>query len=131
MKKALLLVLLALCASTLVAGAFLDYFRGNSNGDSITLEWKTRTESNVRTYEVQRKTANGGDFVTIGSLDPKGSNSQYQFVDRGAYKNTGNVYIYRLRIVDDGMTSFSNEISVSHNATSVKRTWGSIKAMFR
>ncbi len=131
MKTAFLVAGLLLAASTLVAGAFLDYFRGSSNGDSITLEWKTRTENNLRGYEVQRKSGTGGDFVTIGTTEPRGSNSTYQYVDRSAYKPTGTVYMYRLKIVEDGMTSYSNEVSVSHNATSVKRTWGSIKAMFR
>jgi len=42
------------------------------------------------------------------------------------------IFIYRLKIVDtNGQASYSNEVSVSHNVSGVKRTWGSIKAMFR
>jgi hypothetical protein len=66
-------------------------------------------------------------------VQPKGSNSLYTYVDRSAYKDTESVYVYRLKILEasSGPSSYSNEITVSHSVSSVKRTWGSIKAMFR
>jgi hypothetical protein len=133
MKRILAIVALAVACTVVVsAGAFLDYFTGKSDGTNVILDWKTGTESGLVTFEIQRKAGYTGDFVTIGSSDPRGSNSSYEYVDRSAYKQTGNVYTYRLRIVEQGgLTSFSNEVSVSHSVSSVKRTWGSIKAMFR
>ena len=124
-----------LAAATIVtasAGAFLEFFQGRSDGNNITLEWKTRTESGLLSYEVQRKAGWQGEFTSVGTVDPKGANSFYTYTDRTAYKTSENVYIYRLRIVEQsGPASFSNEVPVSHSVNSVKRTWGSIKAMFR
>lgn len=132
-KKTLFTLLcFSVLSATVLSGAFLDFFQGRSDGNNITLEWKTRTETGVSSYEVQRKPGNSGEFITIGTLEPKGSNSYYSFVDRNAYKESANIYVYRLKIVEaNGPASYSNEVPVSHGVSSVKRTWGSIKAMFR
>jgi hypothetical protein len=128
-----ILFVLILFAGSAIGGAFLDFFNGRSDGDNIVLEWKTRSESSLLRYEIQRKAGTDGDFVTLSTVSPKGSNSLYTYIDRSAYKNSESIYIYRLKIVEtaSGPLSFSNEITVSHSVSSVKRTWGSIKAMFR
>ncbi|HLG31620.1 MAG TPA: hypothetical protein VI362_01170 [Ignavibacteriaceae bacterium] len=117
--------------STIYAGAFLDYFYGRSEGDDVRLEWKTSEEVNLQHFKVERKTPQS-QFSEITTVDPKGSNSYYSYLDQSAYKSNDMVFIYRLKIVDlDGQTSYSAEVTVSHNVSGVKRTWGSIKAMFR
>ncbi len=128
-----ILAIILLWTVTATGGAFLDFFNGSSDGDNVTLEWKTRSESNLARYEVQRKAGASGDFMTLASVTPKGSNSTYTYVDRSAYKDAGSLYIYRLKIVEasSAPVSYSNEISITHSVNSVKRTWGSIKAMFR
>jgi len=133
MKSFLSLLLIVLLAGTLFAGAFLDYFHGRSDGNNISLEWKTRIEQQVVAFEIQRKAGHDGDFLTIATIEPKGSNSFYSYIDRSAYKGSASVYIYRLKINEGSSApaSYSNEITVSHSVSSVKRTWGSIKAMFR
>jgi hypothetical protein len=133
MKYAFSLLLITLLAGTLFAGAFLDFFQGRSDGNNISLEWKTRTEQNLSSFEVQRKAGQDGVYITIANVEPKGSNSYYSYVDRSAYKGSASVYFYRLKITDgtSSPASYSNEITVSHSVSSVKRTWGSIKAMFR
>ena len=113
------------------AGAFLDYFQGRSEGEDVRLEWKTSEEVNLRHFLVERKTPQSV-FGEIATIQPKGSNSYYTYLDQSAYKSNDLVFIYRLKIVDnDGQTSHSAEVTVSHNVSGVKRTWGSIKAMFR
>lgn len=126
-------LVLILLAGSAISGAFLDFFNGRSDGDNIVLEWKTRSETNMLRFEIQRKAGTNGDFVSLATVSPKGSNSQYAYVDRSAYKDAESIYVYRLKIVETGSgpSSFSNEITVSHSVSSVKRTWGSIKAMFR
>ena len=132
MKYFTFVCLLVSIASTLVAGAFLDFFSAHSDGNNITVEWKTRVESSLNLFEVQRKAGTNGEYTTLEQIQPKGSYSYYSFTDRSAYKTTDNVYTYRLKIVDEqSLPSYSNEVVVSHNVSSVKRTWGSIKAMFR
>lgn len=133
MKRSInILAILLLVAGTAVGGAFLDFFNGRSDGDNIVLEWKTRSESSLLRYEIQRKAGSNGEFVSLATVPPKGSNSLYTYTDRSAYKESESVYIYRLKIVESsGPASYSNEITVTHSVSSVKRTWGSIKAMFR
>ena len=124
-----IIVLLAVAA--LYAGTFLEYFHGRSEGDDVRLEWKTREEVSLQHFKIERKTPQNS-FVEISTVQPKGSNSYYTYLDQSAYKTTDMIFIYRLKIVDtNGQTSYSNEVTVSHNVSGVKRTWGSIKAMFR
>lgn len=118
-------------ATAVFAGTFLEYFHGRSEGDDIRLEWKTKEETNLQNFKIERKTPQS-PFVEITTVQPKGSNSYYSYLDQSTYKISDMIFIYRLKIVDtNGQASYSNEVSVSHNVSGVKRTWGSIKAMFR
>jgi hypothetical protein len=130
MKKSIIISLLLIVA-TIYAGAELNYFHVRSEGDNIRLEWQTMTESNLQNFVIERKTPQSA-FIEIGSVSPKGSNSIYSYVDQNTYKTNDVVFVYRLKLVDNnGNTSYTYETSVSHSISSVKRTWGSIKAMFR
>jgi len=118
--------------TAIYAGAFLEYFHGRSEGEDIRLEWKTGEESNLQNFAIERKTPQSS-FAEIITIQPKGSNSFYSYLDKSAYKPTSSmIFVYRLKIVDNNnQVSYSAEITVSHNVSGVKRTWGSIKAMFR
>jgi len=122
-----------LIVATAFAGAYVQEFLAKSEGGNVVLEWWTGIESNVRSFVVERKSGTSSDFVTIGPpISPKGNNSYYQFIDESAFKQTDSFYVYRLKITDnDGTVAYSKEVGVSHTVSSVKRTWGSIKAMFR
>lgn len=132
MKKGILrLFSIIVVISTIYAGAFLDYFQGRSEGEDVRLEWKTSEEVNLHNFIIERKTPKSS-FVEIATIQPKGDNSYYSYLDQSAYKTEGMVFIYRLKILDnDGSISYSSEVTVSHSVSGVKRTWGSIKAMFR
>ena len=132
MKMKLSYLLIAFFLTTVVlAGTFLEYFQGRSEGEDIRLEWKTREEVNLKNFKVERKTPQS-EFVEIATLQPKGNNSYYSYLDQSAYKMQSILFTYRIKILDnDGQVSYSNEVSVSHSISGVKRTWGSIKAMFR
>ncbi|MCS7054294.1 MAG: hypothetical protein NZM09_11265 [Ignavibacterium sp.] len=130
-NKLLHISLILLLSSVVFAGAFIQFFNAKSEGDDIRLEWRTGEETNLKMFVVERKTHNNG-FAEIGNVTPKGSNSSYVFIDKNVYKSTELIFTYRLKIVENNnQYSYSNEISVSHRVSGVKRTWGSIKAMFR
>jgi len=130
MKLSYLIIIFSLTTAVL-AGTFLEYFQGRSEGEDIRLEWKTREEVNLKHFKVERKTPQS-EFVEIATIQPKGNNSYYTYLDQSAYKIQNILFTYRIKIVDnDGQVSYSNEVSVSHSISGVKRTWGSIKAMFR
>ena len=123
--------LLLIIISTAFGEAYLDYFRGHTESEDIKLEWKTGTENNLKNFVIERKTPQSS-FIEVATIQPKGSNSYYSFTDESAYKGNDLIFIYKLKIVDNNnQYSYSSEVSVSPNLSGVKRTWGSIKAMFR
>ena len=132
MKKKLFQVLLVLSIiGTSLAGAFMEYFHARSEGENVKLEWKTGEESNLKNFVIERKTQQSS-YVDLSTITPKGNNSFYSYIDESVYKSSSYVFTYRLRIVDqDQKISYSSEVSVSPSISGVKRTWGSIKAMFR
>ncbi len=135
-KLSILLFSLLLIASA-IAGAYVyDFTVSRYNGD-IKIEWKTQAEENVEYFALQRKTNETNDWVTIYTTKPHGSNSAYFYLDTEIYKTSDTQFIYRLAIAgknSDGSTSLTyldGPAPVSPNISVVKRTWGSIKALFR
>jgi hypothetical protein len=131
MKKLSFTLFLLILISTAFAGAFIDFISARSEGDNVKIEWKTGEEKEIQEFVIERRSVNGY-FSQISTIQPKGSNSYYYYRDENAYKSSDFVFVYRLKIVDsDNSFSYSKEITVSHSVSGVKRTWGSIKAMFR
>ena len=130
-RGTIILFSILVVAAAIYAGTFLDYIQGSSVGEDVLLEWQTSAEVNLKHFVIERRTIQN-PYIELATVEPKGNNSFYSYLDEAAYKTAELVFIYRLKIVDnDGATSFSREVTVSHNVSGVKRTWGSIKAMFR
>lgn len=106
--------------------------QATSDGVDVTLRWVTEDEANVLLFEVERRSGTEGSFVKIGQIDPKGP-SLYEFVDHSAFMKVTSIYQYRIKISFSGGQApyYTNPLTVSHTVSGVKRTWGSIKAMFR
>lgn len=126
-------ILLVLAAISLNAGATIadPGLSARSGGDNVFVTWQTLEENNVKNFVVERKTQDS-QFIEIGVVLPE-KDKYYEYVDETAYKTTSTLYTYRVKIVDNnGNTTYSNEAPVLHdNISSVKKTWGSIKALFR
>ena len=121
----------SLFISTLMAGAFLQSFRGYSQGEDIKVEWETGEENNLDHFVIERKTPES-NYISVSTVQPKGSNSYYSFVDESIFKQNDYIFVYRLKIVEkNGQSSVSSSITISLSPSSFKQTWGSIKAMFR
>jgi hypothetical protein len=135
MKKIFLILFICITTTALLfAGFYLDRFTAKSENGNVIIEWKTGEESSVSRFEIERKSGSNNEFILIASINPKGNNSEYQYIDRSAYKTTDAIYTYRLKIIDKNPSIspiYSNSISVNHKVSSVKSTWGSIKSMFR
>jgi hypothetical protein len=132
MKKGyLVFFIFILFVSTILAGVYLQSFRGHNLGEDIKIEWETGEETNLSQFMIERKTPES-DFVSIAAVQPKGSNSYYSYIDESIFKQNDYVFVYRLKIVENnGNYAYSSPITVTLNPSSVKKTWGSIKAMFR
>jgi hypothetical protein len=130
MKKSLYILLFIVTPVLIYAGADILKLSARSQNGNIVIFWQSSSESNLKNYVVERKTVNGS-FIEVGTVLPR-ADKNYEFVDQTAFKATETLYVYRLKIVDnDGSISYSWEVAVPHNVSSVKRTWGSIKALFR
>jgi hypothetical protein len=127
------LFLALLVVATLSAIVIKDRPTAQSNGTDITIRWNTSDESGVVRFDVLRRPGTTGDFTVVGSIDQlKGNNSSYEFVDKSAFKSTGGLYQYKVRIINGQVPAPETDIvPVAHLTNTVKRTWGSIKAMFR
>jgi len=115
------------------AGVIKGQPTARSDGSSITIHWESDDETGVVVYEIARKVGWDGQYVVLmSSYKARGSNQPYDFVDETAFRTTGTFYKYRITaIYGNGSRSDPYETGVSHTVSSVKRTWGSIKAMFR
>jgi hypothetical protein len=124
----LLITFSASASEVLKVGSLQAY----SNGSNVVLTWITSDESNVSRFEIERRTGVEGEFVFIGNQDPKGP-SDYGFTDYTTFRKTTTIYQYRLKIIfSNGQNPiYSDPCTVDHTVSGVRRTWGSIKAMFR
>jgi hypothetical protein len=131
MKKVFALFVLLLSIG-LIASTTLESFTAVSDGSQVQLNWKTSVESNLHSFIIERKTVQGS-YIQIAEISAKGSYSDYTFTDANLYKTTNTtLFKYKLKIVDnDGSVIDSKELPVSNTLSGIKRTWGSIKAMFR
>jgi hypothetical protein len=104
-----------------------------SNGSDIVVRWSTIDESGVQRFDVLRRAGTTGDFTVIASVDQlKGNNSTYEYVDKSVFKVSSGIYQYVIRIINgQNPAPETDPVTVSHVSSAAKRTWGSIKAMFR
>ena len=86
----------------------LEYFNARQKECSVSTTWKTVSEENAGSYEIERS-ENGFDFSEIGRVNPSGKNevsNNYSYSDNSAH--AGTLY-YRLKLVSkDGTYSYSN-----------------------
>lgn len=122
----------------------LEYFNAKSDGKTITINWKASNEDGIKMYDLERS-ENRLDYSSIYRTSAKGTTYLYRFQDEDALKQSvqsptnkeqkvmKNIsYTYRLAVTfDNGSTKYSDISSVSQSVSSVRRTWGMIKEMFR
>ena len=128
---AITIILIILSISNyLMADAEILEFRAEPSPDRITLNWRTGQEINVASFNIEKST-NNEDFIKVGEVNPKGSNNSYEFVDE-SISRVKSIYYYRLKVVNtNGTFQYSESLPVIPNVSSIKRTWGSIKALFK
>ncbi len=89
----------------------LTSFNAISDGEAVTLNWQTATETNNQGFEIQR--SNDGEFEKIGFVPGHGTTTEiqsYSFIDENVLAGE---YSYRLKQMDyDGTTEYSNVIEV-------------------
>jgi hypothetical protein len=110
--------------------------RAQDEGNGVVLRWTSADETGVAGYFVERKAGGSGTFIPLVSqaVEVRGNNQNYLFEDETAFRTTGTFYQYRLTPINSAGQAVGSPyyVSIDHNnVSSVRRTWGSIKAMFR
>ena len=133
LRYLLLIVSCALILTTAFAVIIKDRPVAYSNGSDIVVRWSTVDETGVQRFEILRRAGTSGDFLVVAGIDQlKGGNATYEYIDKSVFKNTGGIYQYKIRVVNGQNPSPETDlVTVSHVSSAAKRTWGSIKAMFR
>lgn len=128
-----LLVLLTLTGASLLDNTVkLRYFTVEHAGNVFTIAWESEEEEDVASYELYRKTSIAAEFVQISSAAPHGTNKAYTIQDDQVYKTGSEQVDYRLEVVfSDGVRQLLAEKKVNYTPTAIRRSWGSIKAMFQ
>lgn len=126
--------------AVLVAGAtFLQnevrlesFVISNSDGD-VTVRWEAQVEQNVKEYVLKRHTPySNGTFEVIERITAHGVGKPYEYRDQDIYKASSEEVQYRLvAVYQDGTDYVIDTESLNYEPTAVRRTWGSIKAMFQ
>jgi hypothetical protein len=113
--------------------------RASQNSSGIVIQWSMSQEDGIKYFSIEKASQVDNSFYQIGTVNATGPGSMYQYLDNSIYK-TASSEIFKYQIVavgNDGNTvATSKPISVVFDYYStftgvVKRTWGSIKAMFR
>lgn len=128
-----LLSALVLTAASFGYGVKLEYFQVVPEGRDFVIKWQMETEDEVRGYELTRRTPySNQQFVKVQELSAHGTGIPYQFRDDQVYKSASDQLDYRLEVVyENGLREVVLTQSVNYTSTAIRRTWGSIKAMFQ
>lgn len=136
MKLYLQLILLVFCLTAFSSGqgtVRMSFFKVEEENGDLLISWQTDEELDVREYELQRMTRfTNGQFVKVDALMPHGPGKAYLFRDEQVFKSSSEQVDYRLEVVySDGVREQLATEQVNYTSTAIRRTWGSIKAMFQ
>ncbi len=140
--SALAYLALLILSGLALANTSISRFVAVPAADRIYVRWSASVESNLVRYEVYRRTDNDPSLTLIATVQPLGSGSSYEVVDvnvvrlapmastasPAAFSSTR--YTYILRIVGTARTD-EMQTSLVYQTSTTRRTWGSIKALFR
>ena len=129
-------IALALAALLLAATPRVDIvgFDAKSQGSNIKVTWRAAVETDVVAYVVERKTRYDREFQRAHEkpIAAHGPNKPYVFEDKNVYKTAADEVAYRLRVsFTDGSFHVQEPVKTNYTTTAIRRTWGSIKAMFQ
>jgi len=139
MKKFyIIVILIAASVFVLAQDSIISSFTAKSDGQNVTLEWRTSDEGNISHFEIERAPLNK-TFKYLATEKAHGFSSSYVFTDDNVFnKEDGNTtqsnhnFMYRIKIVKkDQKYIYSNNVNVVLNISDIQKTWGMIKEMFR
>lgn len=107
----------------------LNSFVLQADGADIMISWELQDESGVAEYRIFRRFEDENTLTHVVTL-PNSKQNYYTYLDNNIFKQTPKVLYYELQVVVNGQIHKFTK-GLAHNPTSIQRTWGSIKSMFR
>lgn len=110
----------------------LDSYGYTIENNQPVVRWVALVENQLERYELHRKTMFDSRFDKIAEITPQGPGNPYTYRDEQVYKFAAETVEYELFSVStSGVHESHGVLSVNYTPTAVRRTWGSIKAMFQ
>ncbi|GEM_PF-482966 len=134
MRYTVILSFLIFCCFLVgLSGSRVTNLSVNADGRDIIISWEMLDQNGVQHFNIERRTADQENFIRINNQPvTRNTNRNYEYVDRGVFKQGTAVVSYKVAIVQmDGSVHYTDEISLSNISSVPYRTWGSIKSMFR
>ncbi len=137
------LSLLALVGLTLLCSAQMqaqtraevEFRRVEMQQNEAVVSWQMRLEPGVTAYRIERKAAVSGSdqFMPVKDIAPHGVGRLYTWRDTDLHKDASSDLVeYRVSAVfSDGSTQTLFTQQLNYTATAIRRTWGSLKALFQ
>ncbi len=125
------LIALSLAFSTIASAQVIQSFTAVGHGQEVYLQWVTTQESGLASFRIQRS-FDGKYFHSLHTVVPVGNNSSYSYIDDDLFKSNLQTFYYRIEIeMASHRVSYSVTERVELAFSGIRKTWGSIKAMFR
>jgi hypothetical protein len=123
---------LSVAATVMISGVRLSSFGVSPRGEDFEITWQTDLEEGVSGFELHRRTSTtNNEFVLVGTHSSHGTGRTYVMLDDQIFKSSSEMIDYRLQaVLADGSRQVLRIESVNYTPTAIRRTWGSIKAMF-
>lgn len=87
-------------------------FNAVQDGNDVTLQWQTASETNNAGFEVEQR-RKGDSWTQVGFVEGSGTSGQAQSYSHSLTDLTPGQYAFRLRQVDyDGSAAYSSEVTV-------------------
>lgn len=126
------MVALLLCATAEAQQARLSMHRVDNTQSRVTLTWQAEVEQDVAGYEISRRTPTSTGVVLLSTLTAHGAGKPYLYTDAELYKDVSAIAEYQLAVVfRNGTRQLLFTEQVNYTSTGLRRTWGSLKAMFQ
>lgn len=122
-------ILVGMYSFACAQGVTLTQFSAMPVNEDVTLTWGLQSEAGVSEYRLYRKAASELEYKYVATVYANGA-AEYTYTDRNVFKTTGTTITYQLRVIRNGSPSYFHT-SFTHSTSSITRTWGSIKGMFR
>jgi hypothetical protein len=129
-------IFLVITAATVVVQEFSADIPDTSKNE-IHLKWIVMENEGVMHYTIKRKMVRDVDFILVNTIESSsmGANPrQYEYIDKNVFRNNSNTepVLYELYVTTtNGNQTLIGQTEVNYSSTAIRRTWGSIKAMFQ